>query len=230
MIQFLFRKAGAAVTSRDHGWPRIRLGSWVSEGNRRHTKSAEWTQKLASSLDHHIYEQNGSRLEQQEYDLQMSSDLALRLEGPYFSPADPSRYHAVVCLVAGTGISGAIAIAGAFTALRKSRATSGSASSNIPRSGSPWRKCVIAWSVRERDYIDLPCLNQSPGLELRVCQTGPGRPRQDIEKIITQTRDTIGPDAAVWAYISGPKGFIENAKTLCKRMSYVDYYAASWDI
>ncbi|KFY36040.1 hypothetical protein V494_05372 [Pseudogymnoascus sp. VKM F-4513 (FW-928)] len=42
--------------------------------------------------------------------------IGVRAEGPYFTPADPARYHTVVCIVAGTGISGALAIIGAFAA------------------------------------------------------------------------------------------------------------------
>ena len=42
--------------------------------------------------------------------------IGVRAEGQYFTPADPARYHTVVCIVAGTGISGALAIIGAFAA------------------------------------------------------------------------------------------------------------------
>jgi hypothetical protein len=36
--------------------------------------------------------------------------ISLRLEDPYFTPTDPARYQTVVCLVAATDISGALAI------------------------------------------------------------------------------------------------------------------------
>ncbi|KAI4196727.1 MAG: hypothetical protein LQ350_006373 [Teloschistes chrysophthalmus] len=193
-------------------------------------KGTEWTEKLASSLDPAKIERDYDSLERQEHDLQASSDLALRLEGPYFSPADPARYHAVVCFVAGTGVSGAIAIAGAFRALQRSRETNESAPSIHERLGPRWQTCTIAWSVRESDYTDLPFLEPSPDLTVRVCLTGPGRPRQNIQEIMDETRKKIGPDASIWTYISGPKGFIENAKTICKAMPLVDIFAADWEV
>ncbi|KAL9597320.1 MAG: hypothetical protein Q9179_004306 [Wetmoreana sp. 5 TL-2023] len=78
--------------------------------------------------------------------------------------------------------------------------------------------------------MDLPCLELSPDLELQVCLTESGKPRQDVKKIITEARNIVGPGVTIWAYISGPKRFIENAKTVYKAMARVDYHAASWDI
>ena len=108
--------------------------------------------------------------------------LHLRLEGPYFTPAEPARYHTVVCLVAGTGVSGAIAVANAFreierkAAERRNNPLFGQAQSSI-HSGDEsqdagdrrasrvavqnervWMRCVVLWSVREDSYIPLPDL------------------------------------------------------------------------
>ncbi|KAI4157934.1 MAG: hypothetical protein L6R39_000566 [Caloplaca ligustica] len=197
----------------------------MSKSGGKGRKHVEWTDKLASSLDHKIMEQNEISLEGQE-----SLDLALRLEGPYFSPADPSRYHTVVCLVAGTGISGAIAIAGAFCALQRLRVTAGPVSPKPLHPGAAWRRCIVIWSVREKDYIDLPCLERDPELDFRVCLTGPGRPRQDMKESMERLRESTPSDASIWTYISGPSGFIEAAKTACKGVPKLDYHAASWEI
>ena len=102
--------------------------------------------------------------------------IYLRLEGPYFTPADPTRYNTVVCLVAGTGVSGAIAIAGAFRQLEKETSerleplqmvtrTAGSQHSTSSQelqsrktTDRTWNRCIVVWSVREADYIEMPAL------------------------------------------------------------------------
>ncbi|KAI4254637.1 MAG: hypothetical protein LQ352_002985 [Teloschistes flavicans] len=229
-IQFLFRKAGTANSPRKIPRRFARLSATFSRPGKDTKKGTEWTEKLASSFDSAMIGQDYDPLGRQEHGLRASSDLALRLEGPYFSPADPSRYHAVVCLVAGTGVSGAIAIAGAFRALQRSRVTDEPAPPANERARPRWQTCTIAWSVRHNDYTDLPFLEPSADLTVRVCLTGPGRPRQNIKDIMVETRNEIGPDASIWTYISGPKGFIENAKTICKAMPHVDIFAADWEV
>ncbi|KAL8691469.1 MAG: hypothetical protein Q9218_003313 [Villophora microphyllina] len=227
MIQFLFRKAGTVTNPRK---APTRLLTKCFRGSEEPKKSAEWTEKLANSLHPTTIERDHDHMKGQKHHMQTSSDVSLRLEGPYFSPADPSRYDAVVCLVAGTGVSGAIAIAGTFNALQSLLVTGKSVSSSDARPRSTWRKCVIAWSIRETDYADLPGLQETSNLSVQVCLTGPGRPRQNIQDIMTETRKNIGPDASIWTYISGPKGFIENAKTICKAMPHVDIFAADWEV
>ncbi|KFZ00653.1 hypothetical protein V501_10563 [Pseudogymnoascus sp. VKM F-4519 (FW-2642)] len=99
--------------------------------------------------------------------------IGVRAEGPYFTPADPARYHTVVCIVAGTGISGALAIISAFAA-QKTRDAENAAETDmcvpgtcsavqepvpVPVGGRRmWERCVVVWSVREADYIALPAL------------------------------------------------------------------------
>ncbi|KAI4224528.1 MAG: hypothetical protein LQ349_007218, partial [Xanthoria aureola] len=173
VIQFLFRKVGAATPDRENKGRRPWLSTLTFGLRREPRKSAQWTEKIASSLDHEIDQRSHACPERKEQTLQTSVDLALRLEGPYFSPADPSRYHTVVCLVAGTGVSGALAIAGAFSALQTSRPTSASGNPKSESSEPVWRRCVIVWSVRENDYIDLLPLMPTSDVELQsfyVCQ------------------------------------------------------------
>ncbi|KAI4270084.1 MAG: hypothetical protein L6R38_007238 [Xanthoria sp. 2 TBL-2021] len=230
LIQFLFRKVVAATPDPESMARRPWLSKICSQLRREPAKSAQWTEKIASSLDHEIDQRSHACLERKEQILHTSVDLALRLEGPYFSPADPSRYHTVVCLVAGTGISGAIAIAGAFSALQTLRSTAASGISKSDSSKFVWRRCVIVWSVRGKDHVDLLPLMPTSEVELQVCLTGPGKPRQDITAILSGITQNMPPNASTWAYISGPKGFIQNAKRVCKATSKVEYHAASWDI
>lgn len=95
----------------------------------------------------------------------------LRLEGPYFTPANPAAYETVVCLVAGTGVSGALAIIGAFKEIERKRLdVEGSTvdlgpecddacqqARNEMNGGNKrvWRRLVVVWSVRENDFVAL---------------------------------------------------------------------------
>ncbi|KAJ6002921.1 hypothetical protein N7451_005468 [Penicillium sp. IBT 35674x] len=121
-IQFHFRKRGN---------PDSFLGPQIrdhkrSTGLRFFYKSAketfQWTDKLAGLADNYQrlsrHGENSSSNGQQistplieptseslgrTYPSQ-GADISLRLEGPYFSEADPSPYRTVICFVAGTGI------------------------------------------------------------------------------------------------------------------------------
>ena len=149
----------------------------------------QWTNRLAGLLDN-----QGSVTEKGEGGTTASSlalassrtaidpsqhpppiEVSLRLEGPYFTPADPAHYDTVVCLVAGTGVSGAIAIVGAFKELERSRARArdgqgdGLPLSPVYASPSPpsslvWSNCVVVWSVRQEDCVALPFLESEPRL------------------------------------------------------------------
>lgn len=154
-------------------------------------------------------------------------DVALRLEGPYFSPADASRYDTVVCLVAGTGISGAIAIAAAFNASAQDSTERGQKGDEVHRA-SRWRRCVIVWSVKETDDIELPFIQpMAEGLELRKFLTGPGRKRVDLSEELGEIAKGGG---RTWVYISGPTAFLNAGKVACQivqSLADVVYYAAS---
>ena len=88
-------------------------------------------------------------------------DVSLRLEGPYFTVADPSRYKTVICFVAGTGVSGAIAIVRAFLEQKRQQMAALQngyewGANDRPETTSIWKRCVVIWSVRAENYIDLP--------------------------------------------------------------------------
>ena len=179
-------------------------------------------------------------------------DVSLRLEGPYFTLADPSRYKTVICIVAGTGVSGAIAIARAFLEQKRQQMAAleiGSewASNGRPATASIWERCVIIWSVRTEAYIDLPyiqgeqpismahrivlhryllCLaDPTTSLEVQVHLTGKGRPRLDIQERLGSIRgqSSIGP---IWVYLSGPSPFIISGEDACKTTPGVEWYSA----
>lgn len=192
-IQFLFRKQGRnrpalEPVPQKHGFALIK-----DLARRRKAPTAEWTDKLAGLADkgmtapdavgntrstalHHTSRPPSTRSSSiawfgPDHPHQVS-EIGVRAEGPYFTPADPSRYHTVICIVAGTGVSGAIAIVGAFAELQRQRAANLTASSSCEpnscgaphRSPAPissikvWERCVVVWSVRADDYIDLPLL------------------------------------------------------------------------
>lgn len=183
-IQFLFRKRSNTFSPKiepieeHHGV----LAALRALATPKKKQKMQWTEKLASHADTKkdespvVAETTFTDLEatksRQSSMTAFGDDhqypiikVGLRLEGPYFTPADPSRYHTVICLVAGTGISGGIAIANAFVEMERQRADSGSASCGISdakcianAAKGIWSRCVIVWSVREEDYIDMPFL------------------------------------------------------------------------
>lgn len=240
MIQFLFRKSKASpslTTSTDHP--------------REEKASKQWTNKLASLVDEGSA--GGSTPKEllndpekhPERRLSAHSNTSLRLEGPYFTPANPTSYTTVVCLVAGTGVSGAIAIAAAFSA-QSAGIEPGKPAPSMPRTlertystaeqgascqmyapvGRIWRRCIVLWSVRESDFIKLPYFQDSPGLEVRSHLTGKGHDRLDAKGAIGEIcKDE--PGGKTWVYISGPNPFIEAGEKACRELN-VAFFGARW--
>lgn len=173
-IQFLFKKKVRANEPRHQSSTATKAeqGGIIRTLAFPKSKSdVEWTEKIASNVDARAAItstirtplKHPSAKEAEDGALYPTTDVSLRLEGPYFTPADPSRYQIVLCLVAGTGISGAIAIAHAFEETQKRR---GRTPLCDPRdkaciasmASSTWKRCLISWSVREEEYVDLPFL------------------------------------------------------------------------
>ncbi|KFY79043.1 hypothetical protein V498_08996 [Pseudogymnoascus sp. VKM F-4517 (FW-2822)] len=197
-ICFLFRKQGRANKTLE---PRTLVNDFTFLTyfrRRRNSSPAEWTERLASLADKAVLTTGASLhheaaiLDPKEPFTMLISPTAgintahapigVRAEGPYFTPADPARYHTVVCIVAGTGISGALAIIGAFAAQRIRDAENAADMdiclpgtccavqdpAPVPVSGRRmWERCVVVWSVREGDYIALPALMGKPYLTAR---------------------------------------------------------------
>ncbi len=192
-IQFLFRKQGKSRPAPEPVPPKHGFALIKDLACRRKAPSAEWTDRLAGLADkamlppdaiensrstalHHISRPPAIRSSStawfdRDHPHQVA-EIGVRAEGPYFTPAEPSRYHTVICLVAGTGVSGAIAIVGAFVELKRQRAANLTAGSSCEPNpcGAPhqssarisstkvWERCVVVWSVRADEYTDLPFL------------------------------------------------------------------------
>ena len=258
MIQFLFRKSRSSrafIPNTDHP--------------REEKSSKQWTNKLASLVedisptDKAEHEQQQGSEGQPGHPLHSTHHTSLRLEGPYFTPANPGFYKTVICLVAGTGISGAIAIAAAFSAQSATECeqaialppalsaeptpkaeitmktaavvspnkTTNTADENEPnsiRNPRTWKRCIIIWSVREADYIQLPFFHEeeTPGLEIRTHLTGQGHGRLNMEKAISEICGADG-GGKTWCYLSGPNAFIETGEKACRKVG-VEYYGARW--
>lgn len=223
MVQFLFRKSES-----DPVVP-------TSEGSQRRKKaSKQWTNKVAGLIDETCVDSShrsgkGSDPESVPVPLP-AQQTSVRLEGPYFTPVNPASYNTVICLVAGTGISGAVAIAAAFSAqsalngnVLKEQGHSGEVS---PSKEKSWRRCIIVWSIRETDYIMLPFFQDTPGLEVRPHLTGQGRPRIDLRRTIDEIREA-DPNGSTWVYLSGPNAFLEAGKKACQA-SNVEFFSARW--
>ena len=258
MIQFLFRESKPSHSS-----------TCVSESTPERRPKREWTSKLADMVDEATTDFSPPSGKMEESDVQRERlsaryQINLRLEGPYFTPANPAIYDNVICLVAGTGVSGAIAIAAAFrsrpttealepktTMLGQEHIDRASLERNLSilSSSEPsgaarvWKRCVVVWSVREADYIDLPfwhgkrasflfgqidpnsvVVNTTPGLEVRPFLTGKGGGRVNMEETIKSIKETGG---RTWVYLSGPNPFIEAGERVCRRTG-VDFFGARW--
>lgn len=269
-IQFLFRKRGN---------PESFQGSQVRNHKRpaglrffyKSTKQTfQWTDKLAGLADkyrplsrHGEHSSNNSQrictplIERANKGLVRTDpsqgvDISLRLEGPYFSEADPSLYGTVICFVAGTGVSGAIAIVRDFLERRKQQAAPITGSRELGTEKEikivpVWERCVVFWSVKATDYTDLPFLkgrtsfhkphfhtfiltqiwlaDPTASLEVHVHLTGKGRSRLNFEESLASIcRET--PRGSHWVYLSGPNPFIKSAEKACKANPRVEWYSA----
>nr|POE92359.1 ferric reduction oxidase 2 [Quercus suber] len=209
-IQFLFRPSVPTVTS-------------ATETQLASQRKPQWTNRLTSLLDVEKAQfpsdldsmsKMSSRSAAPSEFINMTAEFGvetlLRLEGPYFTPANPQLFSTVICLVAGTGLSGAIAIAAQFKAQRKKTASNDGT--------SVCKTCIVIWSVRECDYVDMPFFQdlRCDGLEFRVQKTGKGRPRLDMTKTLKEICGDHGDDT--WCYISGPNGFITAAEQACSKV------------
>lgn len=238
MIQFLFRKASRSPTM-------------PTNHPREEKTSKQWTNKLASiadtkSTDVSIPENMHDPEQQPEARVATLANTSLRLEGPYFTPANPAMYETVICLVAGTGVSGAIAIAASFSAQFSSEgctkfppvvAPSSEQAENTAEQDKTLqpptstektsKRCVVIWSIRESDHVRLPFFQVSPGLEVRSHLTGKGHGRLDAEKTINEICPNDDALARTWVYISGPNPFIEVGEKACRDLG-VAFFGARW--
>ncbi|KAL5344657.1 hypothetical protein ACLOAV_010349 [Pseudogymnoascus australis] len=258
-ICFLFRKQGRTNQASESPTLGNRSTFLKYFTRRRPASPAEWTDGLASladkaalTTDASLHPQAAVLDPKQPFTMLISptawintahAAIGLRAEGPYFTPADPARYHTVVCIVAGTGISGALAIVGAFAAQKIRDAenaaemdmcvpgTCSAVQEPVPVGGRRmWERCVVVWSVREDDYIALPALTDQriPNLEVQIYLTGNGRPRLDVVKALADVKRE--GERKTWVYLSGPNPFIQAGEAACKASGGVEWFGARWSI
>ncbi|KAI9678175.1 MAG: phosphate system positive regulatory protein pho81 [Caeruleum heppii] len=216
-IQFLFRKSGREPESPTETSDPIAKKSFAQRAFtlRKRKPPLQWTNRLAGLVDR---AQTLASTSSPEHNTEKRPPfpivpIPLRLEGPYFTPAAPTSYRTVICVVAGTGISGALAIASFFAEIERQRAEGATestgcrgvegaaakracaATGGVP-GGGIWDRCVILWSVRESDFVELPFLDALPPtskLTLRPHLTGPNRSRLNIAAAITEIVDENVP-------------------------------------
>jgi len=183
-IEFLFRKRGKAPTEQE--LPRRKHGWTTGFGlfNIKVKPNVQWTDKLSSLADGPTQESEEKRKSmmprlRRAFSGQSTQtvgalatdqprttvSIELRVEGPYFTPADPARYRTVICFVAGTGVSGALAIASSFVEMKRQQADNlakydemnhlAGPCSSKDASKSIWQRCIVFWSVREADFVEL---------------------------------------------------------------------------
>ena len=203
----------------------------IFRSKKQRVESTQWTTRLAGLIDGEVDDVKGEALENSQLELEARTegmiDIDLRAEGPYFSHADPYRYNTVVCMIGGTGISGALAIGLAFKHLSHGNDILDEANRSR-RSG--WQRCILLWSLKVNEEIDLGELcSETQGLELKKFVTGNGKTRVDLG---VELRNVLKDPGRTWVYISGPKHYIAGAKAACKEVQkqvHLDFYAASWD-
>lgn len=160
-IQFLFRQSVLNNNSQAISQPAL-------------AKSTQWTNRLGSLVDEeclkvkHVMNEfsrpNTGITDLVPITSERATDVKVRLEGPYFTPAHPETFKTVICLVAGTGLSGAVAIAAAFKAQKEAKCVDLDGKvepAPMPCTGrgsssGRWQKCIVIWTVRESDYVDMP--------------------------------------------------------------------------
>ena len=210
-------------------------------------KSSQWTNKLGALVDEEkadLSRQTTNTIEDATQDFSITTTM--RMEGPYFTPANPELYKTVVCLVAGTGLSGALAFAAAFQAqhtradeqrklsypgitLAEEVLDAAPACTISGNHKSIWTRCVVIWTVREKDYTDIPFIKElaCDGLEIQIHKTGGGLPRLDMNQALPEILGEEGGSS--WCYISGPGGFISAAEQACGKVKGLTWFAARWD-
>ncbi|GAB7346183.1 hypothetical protein MBLNU457_4924t1 [Dothideomycetes sp. NU457] len=168
-----------------------------------------------------------------------SRTIKLRIQGPYTIPHSPfNRYDAVLCVIGGTGISGALSLANTYIALKMS--------------GKPCltQRFSILWSLRDTEDADLVDVSNMLALaakaEIDVVLekhiTGTGRSRLDFTTALPQR---LAGEESTWVYFSGPDGLMNAAEQACidfksaRRRAdkaakisspRLDWYCAKWDV
>ncbi|KAJ5383011.1 hypothetical protein N7517_000922 [Penicillium concentricum] len=120
-IQFLFRKRGNTDNLPGRQVRNEKRPTWFRLFQKSAQPTLQWTDKLAGLADNYRPLSTSGDNFSTNQSIDTSSiessnksqvrtypspgvEISLRLEGPYFSEADPWRYRTAICFVAGTGI------------------------------------------------------------------------------------------------------------------------------
>ncbi|KAJ4404329.1 hypothetical protein N0V82_010524 [Gnomoniopsis sp. IMI 355080] len=240
----------AAKTATHDTGPVFLLQRASLAGRRKSSKSEqrEWTWKLSRLVESQQDARQAGKL--------VPCDILCRVEGPYI-PSGPAAYEVaarVVCLVGGTGLTGAYSLAMWWSRWR---------ARDI---GSHF---TLVWTVRDRDtavhlrewlvlvgivegipnmtlklHVSSECGRIDPGQELRRALVASSSSSSFEEEESEVTSKENKREASAWAYVSGPAGLLAAAEDACLALkqavtrgqaggelavSRLDYYLAKWE-
>ncbi|KAH6615399.1 hypothetical protein C7974DRAFT_466351 [Boeremia exigua] len=202
-----------------------------SQGKKQKSLNKEWTWKLGNMVPN-----SGDKM-----------DLEVRLEGPYL-PRDTrfeTAYH-TLCIVGGTGLTGAYSLATWWLEARASN------------SGSTF---TLVWTIRDKEastIAEWQLLNEiaarTPGLMLIThvsSQDGRLDPAMHVRKAVGLnergasfvTEKERATQDAVWVYGAGPDGLVRSVEGACVRAradvrksdracggTEINWYMAKWEV
>lgn len=167
----------------------------------------------------------------------------MRIEGPYASSHSPfTSAHSILCIVGGTGITGALSLAERFVRIKTSPDSSEYTCQNLN----------VVWSIRNTedapltDIASLQAKAVEAGVDLpfRRHVTGSGRARMDFDKVISEWVVQTGVvvdgkkgGGKLWVYFSGPQGFMNTGEASCVALrnelqlgGTLEWYSAKWEV
>lgn len=196
------------------------------------SEGKEWTWKLGRLLGSHGGGDDGQATAARE--------VTCRVEGPY-TPLGTAHETAerVVCIVGGTGFTGAYSLAMWWSRWRARDA------------GSHF---TLLWTMRDRDTASLKEWTEMVGivdaipnmtLTLHVSsESGRIDPPQELRRAFALSEGMRKEKRAAWVYVSGPAGFLSDVEDACLQVKQevtksntggllavtrVDYYIAKWE-
>lgn len=201
-----------------------------SQGKKQKELDKEWTWKLGSLVPN----QNDR------------TEVQLRLEGPY--PPRNTKFETashIVCVVGGTGMTGAYSLAIWWSETRASMGDS---------------RFTFVWTIRDRkssmiqEWQSLSeVAARTPRLELVThvsSEQGRLDPAIHIRRALSREtqgasaveKDKVDAPASVWVYSAGPDGFVRAVKGACiaaridvrrnaqTKLKDFDWYIAKWEV
>ncbi|PSK37292.1 hypothetical protein B9Z65_2034 [Elsinoe australis] len=244
--------------ARQHAGTELRTASsherivflWrVPNMSRQEKKQAkEWTTRLTALIPEQV-----EAMETNEISAARTSpttQIRLRLEGPYPLSHRPfEAYSHVLCVVGGTGITGALTLAEMFI----ERCRDAKTISEVAVSPFMTTKMTILWTLKEAEDADLADVRHIKNLARQVGAdlvfekhlTGPERQRLDVAASIKHFLDESNGEksdmqygTSTWVYFSGPSKLMEAGEAACFEIregkkyggNELEWYSARWDV